>query len=299
MRELRYFIAVAEELHFGRAADRLSIAQPALSKTIQRIESRLKVRLLNRSSRRVVLTPAGAALLEHGRHALTAMTIAVQTTQRVGQEQPLRLVMKPGGDDNLLSGILAAYAEQPQARQVDILFSGSTDRSDYLQQGLADVGLLYAPFDDLTGLTVETLRIEDRVAVLPRTHRLAPRTGIRIEELADETFPRWRGVPPDNLDHQVGQGRTKLDDGPEISDVAELVALARIGRVIAVLPRSLVTPVPAGIACVTVKDTPPSRIVIARQESDRRDAVTALIRAACSISHNNRVTDGEAERFRP
>jgi DNA-binding transcriptional LysR family regulator len=283
-RELRYFIAVAEELHFGRAAAQLSIAQPALSKTIQRLESRLKVRLFTRSSRSVTLTPAGAALLEHGRHALTAMTIAVQNTQRAGQDQPLRLVIKPGGDANLLSGILAAYADQPQARQVDILFSGSTDRADYLHQGRADVGLLYAPFDDLTGLAAETLHVEGRVAVLPETHRLAGRRTIRLDDLAEETFPRWRGVSPESSDvHLGGAGAVAgCVGGPEITDVAELVPLVRIGRAVAVLPRSLMTPKPAGVACVPVEDAAPSRIVIARNQDDHRGAVLALVRAAIS-----------------
>ncbi|MGW4077465.1 LysR family transcriptional regulator [Streptomyces asiaticus] len=270
VRELRYFVAVAEELHFGRAAARLSIAQPALSKTIQRIESRLRVQLFDRTSRSVALTPAGAALLEHGRHALNAMTIAIQSTQRAAGDEPLRFVIKPGGDANLLSGILAAYAQHPRARQVDILFSGATDRTDHLHDGRADAALLYAPFDDLTGLAAETLHVEDRVAVLPDGHRLAARDSIILDDLDDEVFPRWPGVPDDG-------------NGPEIADAAALIALVRIGRVIAVVPRSLITPAPPGIVCVPVTDAGPSQIVIARREHDHRDHVTALITAAASL----------------
>ncbi|NEW76518.1 LysR family transcriptional regulator [Streptomyces rhizosphaericus] len=270
VRELRYFVAVAEELHFGRAAARLSIAQPALSKTVQRIESRLRVQLFDRTSRSVALTPAGAALLEHGRHALNAMTIAIQNTQRAASDEPLRFVIKPGGDANLLSGILAAYAQHPRARQVDILFSGATDRTDHLHDGRADAALLYAPFDDLTGLAAETLHVEDRVAVLPEGHRLAARDSIILDDLDDEVFPRWPGVPDDG-------------NGPEIADAAALIALVRIGRVIAVVPRSLITPAPPGIVCVPVTDAGPSQIVIARREHDHRDHVTALIIAAASL----------------
>ncbi|MET8554443.1 LysR family transcriptional regulator [Streptomyces sp. NPDC004959] len=267
VRELRYFITVAEELHFGRAADRLAVAQPALSKTIKRIESRLRVTLFDRTSRSVVLTPAGAALLEHGRHALNAMTVAVQNTQRAADDASLRFVIKPGGDANLLSGILAAYAEQPAARQVDILFSGATDRTDHLRDGRADTGLLYAPFDDLGGLATETLHVEDRVAVLPENHRLAGRDSISLGDLSDEVFPRWPGVPDGG-------------SGPEISDAGELTALVRIGRVVAVLPRSLVTPAAPGIVCVPVPDAGPSRIVLARRGDDQREHVTALFAAA-------------------
>ncbi|MEE6266350.1 MULTISPECIES: LysR family transcriptional regulator [Streptomyces] len=270
IRELRYFVAVAEELHFGRAAARLSIAQPALSKSIQRVESRLRVQLFDRTSRSVALTSAGAALLEHGRHALNAMTIAVQNAQRAAGDAPLRFVIKPGGDANLLSGILAAYAQHPCARQVDILFSGATDRTDHLRDGRADAALLYAPFDDLTGFAAETLHVEDRVAVLPEGHRLAARDSIDLAELDDEVFPRWPGVPD-------------AGNGPEIADGAALVALVRIGRVVAVVPRSLITPAPPGIVCVAVPDAGPSRIVIARREHDHRNHVTALVTAAASL----------------
>lgn len=195
-RELEYFMAVADELHFGRAAVRLSIAQPALSKAIRRIETRLGVPLFLRSSRHVELTPAGEALREHGRHALNAVSAAVRNARRAGDTQAhLRLVLKPGGDAGLLSGMLAEYAHQPDARRVDILFSGPTDRADHLRDGRADVGLLYVPFDPLDGLAHETLHTEDRVVVLPPGHRLAGHTSVCLADLEGETLPRWMGVP--------------------------------------------------------------------------------------------------------
>ncbi|HWK91956.1 MAG TPA: LysR family transcriptional regulator [Luteimicrobium sp.] len=268
IRDLRHFVVVAEELHYGHAAARLRVAQPALSKTVQRLEARLGARLLDRTSRSVALTPAGTVLLEHGRHVLHAADLAVQETRRAAQQDGLRLVMKPGGDAGLLSGILAAYAEHPDATQVDVEFSGSTDRTARLRDGRADVALLYAPFDDLAGLVTETLHTEDRVAILPADHPLASRDRIRAAELAGETFPRWRGVPGDQ------------PEGPELADVAELVSLVRIGRVVAVLPRSLVAPAPPGTACVPVEDAEPSRIVVARNEHDDRESVLALVAAA-------------------
>ena len=268
-RELEYFIAVADELHFGRAAVRLSIAQPALSKAIQRIETRLGVQLFVRSSRRVELTPAGAALREHGRHALNAVSAAVRSARRAGDTQaPLRLVLKPGGDAGLLSGMLAEYSHQPDARRVDILFSGPADRADYLRDGRADVGLLYAPFDDLDGLDHETLHVEDRVIIVPSTHRLAARVSVRMSDLAGETLPRWTGIP--------GLGGT----GPEVTDVLQMLNMITVSRMIGLLPRSLVDPVPAGIVCVPVADAPPSRLVLAWNENDRRPLVASFVAAA-------------------
>src|SRR5690625_3025155 len=128
MRDLRYFVAVAEDLHFGRAAEVLRIAQPALSKAIQRLERRLGVELFTRTSRSVALTTAGEALLEHGRHALNAIAVAVQAARRAGEATSIRLAMKPGGDAGLLSTLLQEYANHPGARQVDIMFHPGVER---------------------------------------------------------------------------------------------------------------------------------------------------------------------------
>ncbi|WP_067895872.1 LysR family transcriptional regulator [Nocardia vaccinii] len=275
-RELEYFIAVADELHFGRAAVRLSIAQPALSKAIRRIESRLGVPLFVRSSRHVELTPAGAALREHGRHALNAVSAAVRNARHAGDIQAhLRLVLKPGGDAGLLSGILAEYSRQPDARRVDILFSGPVDRTDFLREDRADVGLLYAPFDDTGGLAHEILHTEDRVVIVPRHHRLADRTSVHMSDLEGETLPYWKGLPGDE------------GTGPEVSDVVQMMHMISVDRMIAILPRSLVENTPADLVCIPVADAPPSHLVLAWNEHDHRPSVTSFVAAtlrACGHS---------------
>src|SRR5580693_5938356 len=98
-RELAYFLAVADELHFGRAATKLGIAQPALSKTVRQLERRLGVTLFERTSRAVALTEAGRVLSREARVALDAVSAAALRTQRAGTRDPrLILAMKPGGD---------------------------------------------------------------------------------------------------------------------------------------------------------------------------------------------------------
>ncbi|MGX1032852.1 LysR substrate-binding domain-containing protein [Streptomyces sp. SAI-097] len=272
-RELEYFVAVAEELHFGRAAAGLAIAQPALSKAIRRLESRLGVRLLERSSRHVALTAAGETLLHHGRHALNAVGAAAEKTRRAGdQRDHLRLVIKPGGDANLLSSILAAYAGRPDARQVDILFGGATDRADHVRDGRADVALLYAPFDDMSGLDHETLLVEGRVVILPPDHRLASRSAVTLADLAQETLPRWKGVR--------WTGAPEAGQGPEVTDAAEVLHMIRLGRTVALLPRSLAQPMRPDLVYRPVTDAPDSELVLAWAQDDRRTMVASFVTAA-------------------
>jgi DNA-binding transcriptional LysR family regulator len=315
-RELEYFVAVAEELHFGRAAVRLSIAQPALSKAVRRVESRLGVELLIRSSRHVALTPAGEALLHHGRLALDAVGAAATSARRAGDPQAqLRLVIKPGGDANLLSGILAAYAHQPDARRVEVLFGGATDRADHVRDGRADVALLYAPFDDLTGLEHRTLLVEERVAVLPRGHRLAGRAELTLADLAGERLPRWKGMSAGGTGGSAGPagagragsagsgrasavpGEPAVSDrasGPEIDDVAQLNHLILLGRAVAVLPRSVVQPYHPDLVYPPVADAPPSRVVVAWSRHDHRPLVASFVAAAVAASP--RRPGGDANR---
>jgi DNA-binding transcriptional LysR family regulator len=166
-RELAYFLAVADELHFGRAAARLDIAQPGLSKTVRQLERRLGVTLFERTSRAVALTEAGRVLSREARVVLEAVAAAALRTQRAGTPDPrLILAMKPGGDAGLLPAILTAYEGEPEVLPVEVVLG--VDPAGMLREGQADAALLYAPPDELGGLDTEPLLTEAPVAVLPR-----------------------------------------------------------------------------------------------------------------------------------
>jgi DNA-binding transcriptional LysR family regulator len=272
-RELEYFLAVAGELHFGRAAARLMIAQPALSKAIRKLEQRLGVRLLERSSRHVRLTAAGEVLLDEGRRALDAMLAAARHAQQAGSPGArLRLVVKPGGDGGLLPGILAVYEQEPDVPAVEVAFGDAVDRAALLRDGRADVALLHTPHEDLRGLDAETLMLEPRVAVLPGGHRLAGRASLRWADLQGETLPRWRG--------RAADGAT----GPEVADVTQLKQLIVLGRTIAVLARSTVGQVGGELVCVPVLDAAPSTLVVAWSPNRSSRHVAAFVRAATTAA---------------
>jgi len=264
-RELAYFVAVAEELNFGRAATRLGIAQPPLSRAVQQLERRMGVTLLARTSRQVSLTPAGEVLLHEGRKALSSLTAAERRAQRAGSPR-LVLVMKPNSDGGLLEKILAQYAADPASVEVEMLICGIGEQARLLREGEADAALLRFPHDDAEGFAYEELLTEPDVAVLPRTHRLADRATLTMADLGDEQLPHWPGSPPNG--------------GPLVRDGSQLAQLIALGRTIALLPASTEAHLRADLTCVPVTDAPTSTLAIAWPEDSRSRPLAALIEAA-------------------
>ncbi|MEU0482548.1 LysR family transcriptional regulator [Streptosporangium sp. NPDC006013] len=271
-RELAYFVAVAEELNFSRAAQRLGIAQPPLSRTIKQLERRLGVLLLERTSRKVTLTAAGQVLLHEGRRALEGLAAAARRTQRAGQEDHrLVLVTKAVGDGGMLPEILAAYESEPEAIAVDVLFCGFGEQAALLRGGFADIGLLHGR-PDLTGLDSEDLLVEGQVVVLPARHRLAGRTAVTLADLDGEVMPRWAALLEDDA------------EGPEVRDAGQLMQLIAMGRTIAILPESARGYVGGDVVCVPVLDAPPTTMMIAWPEQSQSLALAAFVRAATSVA---------------
>jgi len=260
-RELAYFLAVAEELHFGRAADRLGIAQPALSRAVRQLERRLGVTLFERTSRTVALTDAGRVLQDEARVALDAVSAAAARTRRAGTREPrLLFALKPGGDAGLLPAILAGYERDPGPLPVEVVFGA--DPAGMLRDGRADVALLYAPPDDVAGLDTEPLRTEAPMAVLPAYHPLARRDSLRMAELDGETLHR------------------KPRDSGTTGSLGEVLHRVALGRMVAVLPRVLTEPLRDDLVAVPVADLPPVSLLLAWPAHSTSRSVAALARAA-------------------
>lgn len=287
-RELRYFLAVAEELHFGRAAVRLGMAQPPLTRAIQQLERRLGVPLLTRNRRGVALTRAGEMLLHEGRAALDATTAAARRARRAGgaddsggsggpggSRHRLVLALKAAASHEFLRKLLDAYAAEPDAAEVEVLPSGTCEQGEMLRDGRADVALMHAPFNSLAGFDSEELLTEGQIAILPAGHPLAARGTLTLADVSDipdlplARWPRHDTYPP--------------GPGPEIHDQTQLAQLIALGRTVAVFPESARAWLWAEHAAVPLTDAPPVVTHIAWPTHSRSLALAGLIRTATRL----------------
>ena len=300
VRELRYFIAVAEELNFTRAAQRLGMAQPPLSAAIGKLERKLGVRLLDRTSRRVTLTPAGAMLLAEGRTAVENLGAVVQRARRRAVPgELLTVVVKAGDGTGLVRQIARRCAADPQVPQVRIMFSRAGDLTAAVRDGVADAAILRAPFDP-RGLDTEVLLAEPRVAALPADHRLAGRREIRRSDLAGEPMPRWaEPAGPAALAFWTGTdtqpdpaappppdpGNRPDQVGPVVSDMNQLLDAVALGQTVAFIPASVASrhSVP-DLAFVPVTDLSPSAVAAAWPAGSRSRAIARFLRTAAEVA---------------
>ncbi|MET9241332.1 LysR substrate-binding domain-containing protein [Nonomuraea sp. NPDC003709] len=188
-RVLRYFMAVAEELHFGRAATRLYIAQPSLSHQIRKLEETLGTPLFVRSSRSVQLTAAGRTLAREAPKALAALEQAVQLTRLAGAgiATTIRLGYTPVTSFDTLTALLDTLREDHPDVLVDAREFFSAEIPERLRAGDLDAGLALSP-QPLDGVNGELLREEPVSAVLSARHRLADAPRIPVTALRDETL---------------------------------------------------------------------------------------------------------------
>jgi DNA-binding transcriptional LysR family regulator len=204
LRHLRYFVAVAEELHFGRAARRLKISQPPLSQQIQALEQELGVSLFDRSSRQVHMTRAGTAFLASARGILEQVHTATLQVREVhrGQTGILRI----GHAQSASLVVLPAAIQEHRARfpHVALQFEMHEDMArmtQLLHTGGLDLGIARTPVR-AEGLVVKTLAVEPMVLAVPDTFPIARREVVDWEELRDLPFIHFpRHVGPDLYDH--------------------------------------------------------------------------------------------------
>jgi DNA-binding transcriptional LysR family regulator len=227
VRELVHFTTVADELHFGAAAERLGISQPPLSRSIARLERRLGFPLFHRTTRRISLTPAGEVFLADCQRLLADMDGAIRRAQRVGKSRSLKLAVRPGAGQSVLTGLLNSYAELPGSGPVEVLYC--YDEVSALRTGAADVVLMCAT-STTDGLERLELGDERPVAALPAGHRLAARSSLAMADL--HSLPGFSDeLPNEPLDvivDRVARGLLVVVVGEGVAD--------RLGAAVTAIP---------------------------------------------------------------
>jgi len=266
LRLVAYFVAVAEELHFGRAAERLHIAQPSLSQQIRRLEMQLGVTLLDRNSRNVHLTDAGEALLAEGRKTLRQAERAIQITRTAGAPR-LRVGFYGSAGSDLLPDVLRAFAERQPSLAVSVneLLLGNIDA---VLDGTVDIAFTRLQ-PGQTQLDVAPIRTEPRVIALAAAHPLASRDSVMFAELAEESFITNPMVPDDGarptrwLAEQHRHG-LPARVAAQSAGVLEILTLVAAGLGVCLVPSAVARHHPrSDIAYVPVSDAEPAMVSLA------------------------------------
>jgi DNA-binding transcriptional LysR family regulator len=189
LRHMRYFVAVAEELHFGRAAKRLGITQPPLSLQIQHLEANLGVTLFERTNRRVELTPAGSTLLKDARKLFADLTSTLEATVRAarGETGTLRVAFPASVMFLTLPRIIRRFRQEFASVRLELREMSTGSQITALKTGELDVGFLRQPPRD-DELVTETMMKENLVLAISKEHPLAKRKRLRLADVADEDF---------------------------------------------------------------------------------------------------------------
>lgn len=245
LRQLRQFVAVAEERSFRRAAERLHVSQPPLSVAVQRLEADVGARLLERSRQGVRLTPAGEAFLHEARRTLGHAQLAVEIAQRAasGKLGTLRLGFVPSAGLDLVPQLLREFRRDHP--DVKLILSGETTSQQLaaLAQGGIDAGVLVPPLHEARGMAVKLLRQEELVLAVPSLHPLARVPRVQLRDLAEEAFVGFPVKEGPGFESAVmaacqdcGFVPTFVQTAPQMQAILALVAG---GLGIALVPRAL------------------------------------------------------------
>jgi DNA-binding transcriptional LysR family regulator len=265
VRELVHFTTVADTLHFGAAAARLGISQPPLSRSIARLERRLGFPLFHRTTRRISLTPAGEVFLADCERLLADMDGAIRRAQRVGKSRSLKLAVRPGAGQSVLTGLLNSYAEMPGSGPVEVLYC--YDEVSALRTGAADVVLMCAT-STTDGLELLELGDERPMAALPAGHRLAARSSLAMADL--HSLPGFSdALPHEPLDVIVDR-------------------VAR-GLLVVVLGEGVADRLGAAVTAVPVVDYPITHLVLAWPADQAHAPRAELVRMAQGLALQGRL----------
>jgi DNA-binding transcriptional LysR family regulator len=287
LRLVGYFVAVAEELHFGHAAERLHIAQPSLSQQIRRLEQQLGVTLLERNSRNVRLTRAGEAFLREGRRALAQAERAISATRAAGAEL-LTVGFYGSAGRALLPAVLTSFHERQPVTEVTVreILLGDIDE---ILNGKVDVAFTRL-MPDQTELEVEVLATEPRLIALANTHPLASRETLAFTDLRDESFivnPMVsHGGPPARWLAEQRRHGLPGRVAAEARSPQEIMALVGAGRGVCLVPAAAaVHDRRPDVVFVPVTDAEPAVVSLAWPADRSSPTVNAFVATACEVAN--------------
>ncbi|MFE1113737.1 LysR family transcriptional regulator [Streptomyces rochei] len=278
LRTLRYFVAVAEELHFGRAASRLHMSQPPLSRAIKRLEADVGALLLARSPVGVTLTPVGRVLLDEARALLDRADLVRDRVSAAAGPATLTVGILGDGTDPGISALAAAHRRGRPGIDIRVRDTDLTDPTCGLRAGLVDVALTRGPFDE-TALTVRVLRTDPVGAVLRADDPLARRARLRLAELSDR---RWFRFPPGTEPAwQSYWHGGSAREGPVVRAVQECLQAVLWNGTVGLAP--LGHEPPAELAVVPLVDMAPSRVVAVWNEGDTNPLIRSFVETATAV----------------
>lgn len=286
LRQLRYFVAVAEELHFRRAAARLHISQPPLSQQIAALEHELGVRLLERTRRRVELTPAGEAFLRDARATLAELDVAVSTARAIdaGQQGVLRVGFVGSALLSIVPATVQQFRRTRPGVEIELRERSTVEQLRAVGTGLVDVGLVRPPIETDESLHTEVVLRERTVAAIPEGHELARLRRVPLRRLAAEPlvlFPRRQA--PGYHDLLIGRlaatGTTPhvVQYAPEMMTIIGLVA-AGIG--VSPVPASLAHLAIDGVTYRPLSGAPDTELVAVTRAAEQSTLVRAFLAEA-------------------
>lgn len=303
-RHFRYFVVTAEELHVARAAERLGIAQPALSQMIRTIEERVGARLFQRANRRITLTAAGQAFLTEARLALQHAEMAGHAAKRAARGETGRVrigyVSSALAEESFLTALAAFRRSHPDV-VVDLLLRTTTEQIEAMRDGDQDLAVARAPAPAVPeGYDVRLFSRWPIWVAIPARHALADRPAIALDDLRDETLLLPEDPPGSGLTHTLAQIFARQGFLPRrsiaVTEVTSWMGLVGGGLGVALLPSSARSLQTSSVVYRPLKGVNEhSDLLVISRHGEQAPSVKALLERIWRSAPANAVKSEEAE----
>ncbi|MEU5701926.1 LysR family transcriptional regulator [Streptomyces aurantiacus] len=278
LRQLRYLVAVADEGGITRAAERLTMTQPALSRAIATLERAVGVPLVERRPRGTVLTEAGEVLAERARAIDRQVSSAVWQARETGDGAPPIRISARACEFEALQELIRGFTAAHPGQRAEAVMADWRTQLSILRSGGTELALVSGEVDD-EGLDSAVLAVHERLAVLPAGHKLADRETVDRAELLPDPVIGWADSPPAERDYVLDLAPLA---GPEVEDLLQLVVQIRTGSGIAFLSQAMLDEIPrlTGVAVVRVEGLAPARLQLLWPEQQTSTAVARFVQHA-------------------